>query len=613
MIYLQPIIYRFFDCISFHQRISKKPGEARPHQQFLDNTRLMSIAKRKQSWLTGSSLFLSLLLSLFYFAATAQNVRLVSLAPPISFNQRGNDDRVTKQLTLTFQFVDKTPKTDIVKTIYIEDFAPDFEPLFYNNLTNTTDKAIKLTFKKSDFKKLNQSFTRTVDISVIHPKVLPAKAQTAYLKVTGQIEFAELLFEGNYPGQSLEIVSKASIIPPLLSDTTQKTIEVPVIIQIRKASTSVNPIVSKNDTLVKLTVTKPGGNQANVSVFPQPEVLLSAGEIKLLNQNETVTKTIYLQISAIPEKDFEEESVEITIPGATGSHRVTLSQRGRYNPNQPFWVEVGSNFDLVDGLKPNNFFSGVFFFKRDIRPLFKSKGRKEDNLGIFAGVFESKATADISEEKTVGRSYYTDQSVALKQGNNVGVFVDSGTVKTVQVSRNLGLFFSPQIRISRGGANYEGLHFFTSLWLEIQWQRISQEQDFSSLKRKDTLFVVASEINKYADKATKIESNLLSHYIGMGLPVYFKEGKTNVFFNPVIGVSNQPSANKFNEILAASGNPVSRNWKMFYVFQFRLSEEHFGISFTGEVRGLLSKGSPPFVTLALSKKFDLGKFVEFTK
>jgi hypothetical protein len=48
------------------------------------------------------------------------------------------------------------------------------------------------------------------------------------------------------------------------------------------------------------------------------------------------------------------------------------------------------------------------------------------------------------------------------------------------------------------------------------------------------------------------------------------------------------------------------NWNFFYLFQFRLNEEKYGISFTGEVRGLMLKNAKSIIALSLSKKIDLG-------
>ncbi len=293
-----------------------------------------------------------------------------------------------------------------------------------------------------------------------------------------------------------------------------------------------------------------------------------------------------------------------------------LTEKGLYQPNKSFWIELGSNFDLIDGLQSNNLFSGIFVHKKDIRSLNK----KSKNIGFFAGVYESKAISIIGNDEIGIREYYTKNSQTLvnpkvKPGE-YGGFRDSARIKSSQVVRNLGLFLSPQLRLTNGSANKDGLHLFVSLWIELQWQRVQLDKEYTGLTRIDTFSIPKSSLYKYTldigNQTNSISTNtvdLRSHYYGIGLPILFKEGKTNVFINPVIGFSNQPKStldlNTFSELQS------TRNWGWFYAFQFRLNEETYGLSLTGEVRGLTITNSPPIISLALSKKFDLSRLLLF--
>lgn len=141
-----------------------------------------------------------------------------------------------------------------------------------------------------------------------------------------------------------------------------------------------------------------------------------------------------------------------------------------YNPNKPFWIEIGSNFDLLDGLEPNNLFAGVFFHKRDIRKLSlkKEKNRRiwtkeQKNLGVFAGVFESKTISTLTKGDFGLRQYYDSSSftpAVPNQPDSIWIFRGTGPIANIQTVRNVGLFFSPQLRLSNGSANEDGLHFF---------------------------------------------------------------------------------------------------------------------------------------------------------
>lgn len=312
----------------------------------------------------------------------------------------------------------------------------------------------------------------------------------------------------------------------------------------------------------------------------------------------------------------------------------------KYKPNKPFWVEIGANFDLIDGIQPNSPFFGVFFHKHDIRPLWLGNTRlfgnkkveildnqAQNNIGMFAGVFGSKTISTNTTADFFQRSYFNNNSFLPGKPDSIRIYKDAGQYAVKRSVRNIGLFMSPQLRLTHKSANTDGLHLFFAPWIELQWQKVTQEIDFSNLVKIDSTVIHVSKIDSAVKSSNglindaKTETDIRSHYFGIGFPIFFREtaGDVNVhlFVNPVIGYSNQPTVTYFDELQKYSTktatNVPSRAWNWFYAVQFRLNEEKYGISFSGEVRGLLKKDNPPFVTLLLSKKFDLAKFLEFTK
>jgi len=383
------------------------------------------------------------------------------------------------------------------------------------------------------------------------------------------------------------------------SDSTITVTDVELVLESLTVSAPIKFVNSK----IKIPKIKSGDSLFTVSVF-----LIIPGSKKNLKGDELAR--IFL-------KSDKKKSKPIY---------VRFTERGLYTLNKPFWIEVGSNFDLIDGLQPNNFFSGVFLHQVDVRPFSlkckKEKRNQSKKLGIFAGVYESKTISVVGNDALGVKEYYNQNSLHLVNpkvhAGEFGGFRDSARIKTNQVVRNLGLFLSPQVRLTNGSAKADGLHLFASLWVELQWQRIELTRDYTGLSRADTFSIPKSSLFHYIEdpdnklnSTTKTTLDLKSHYYGFGLPIKFKEGTTNVFINPVIGFSNQPRLNSDTAELASLLD--MRTWGWFYVIQFRLSEEQYGISFTGEIRGLTQLNSPPFISLALSKKFDLTKFLEFSK
>lgn len=131
----------------------------------------------------------------------------------------------------------------------------------------------------------------------------------------------------------------------------------------------------------------------------------------------------------------------------------------------------------------------------------------------------------------------------------------------------------------------------------------------------DTTVEDLANIDQYESKELKFENDIKSHYFGIGLPIFFREEiesldeNVHLFINPIIGGTNQPTQDYLTNLI--KNTPIRRHWAFFYAIQFRLNEEKIGVAFTGEVRGLLKKDNAPFVSLALTKKFDLTKFLVF--
>jgi len=295
-----------------------------------------------------------------------------------------------------------------------------------------------------------------------------------------------------------------------------------------------------------------------------------------------------------------------------------------YNPNKPFWIELGANFDLLDKLQTNNLYGAVVLHKRDV-----AKWMGKQNISLFGGVYEAKTVSSEQAFNYANFQYLDNRDYALPTNisdKNYLIRRDTGTITRSTSVISLGLFISPQLRLTNGSADANGLHVFASIWLEMIWQRATTTFDYSKTGHLDSFYIPATPTNYgvYSYKPTTLQGDFRSHFFGVGLPLYLKEGNANLYVNSVVGISNQPGLYYYvpvRDSLDIRTNrffqPVRYNlrgditWRPFYLFQFRLNEEKYGISFTGEVRGTMARDYKPYVTLALSKKFDLSKMLEF--
>lgn len=299
-----------------------------------------------------------------------------------------------------------------------------------------------------------------------------------------------------------------------------------------------------------------------------------------------------------------------------GSQKIKLSIK-----DQPFWAEVGANFDQLDNIKPNNLYVGVYMFDKD-------RGRivKNNDLSFTGGVYESQSQSVSSSSNTKFR-FKGSTSPVLDSSGKITSYtstLDTGLLTSTTSVKRVGLFFSPHLKLTNGRSDENGIHVYFSLYGEMLWQRITTNIDYSKQK---TVYTVSDTTPAFdataSDKIPSVSFDFRSHYLGLGIPIYIKESDFNLYLNMVAGKTNQQFAlvsnetgadinpNNWRGVVAPPYNDVinfmrpKNGWNSFYIVQYRLNEVRYGITFSGEVRSLFIPGSKPVITLALSKKFDL--------
>jgi hypothetical protein len=403
------------------------------------------------------------------------------------------------------------------------------------------------------------------------------------------------------------------------------------------------------DSTIELDLTGNSGNNITTELETKTFRILRS---KTLTGNYIDSVRVYYKVNSV--KSFgKDETAFIKFKNGNERDVLVFSRSRLVHMNKPFWIELGSNFDLIDGVIPNNLFAGVFFYKRDIRSftghkhervksymvksetqdvpgqtVFEKKfvagqkyiaKEKEINIGILSGIYQSRSISSESVSTLV--EYQDGRSLIADTNNRFPVFRDTGNILQSTTINNLGLFFSPQLRWTSRSANMDGLHGFFSIWIEMVWQKSETVYDYTKTSNLDTLRITEDLIPQYTHKLTKTNLDFRTQYYGVGAPFFLKEGDLNLFFNPVIGVTNQrfylPDVSE--QLATSGGKPglskplgsLGHEWSAFFLTTFRLSEEKYGISFTGEVRGLVGRQAKPIISLALSKKFDLTKLLEY--
>jgi hypothetical protein len=306
--------------------------------------------------------------------------------------------------------------------------------------------------------------------------------------------------------------------------------------------------------------------------------------------------------------------------GDAGSQSILLKP-GTYTNDMPFWMEMGSNFDLLN-FKPNHLYAGILAFEKDLTHI--------DVIGLSipisftGGVYESKSSSASNPSVQTG-NFTTTNSFTNVAGKGYPYYTSTDTASATLTVQTTSMFFSTLFRLNQIPSKTNGFHIYASIYAEMLWQNVTSSITHSkintdSVNYAPTLTSVNS-ILSYPQNST-LNYDFRSHYFGLGMPIYIKQDDYTFFMNPVIGRTNQ----KFTfsqEEPAPYNNTMQREyeypnpavgfliprkaWNTFYIAQFRLTSEYYGVSLTGEVRGLFLHQNKPIVSLAISKKFDIGK------
>ncbi|RFZ85817.1 hypothetical protein DYU05_09550 [Mucilaginibacter terrenus] len=366
------------------------------------------------------------------------------------------------------------------------------------------------------------------------------------------------------------------------------------------------------ETELKTAMMKDGKDESSAST----EAKIQAGKM-----TEGILVPLHIRTIKATDTLNTVRDVDLVIKGQTqilrGSQRLKVIV-----PDRTFWAEVGTNFDLLDNIKTNNFYAAIFGHMKDVATLWSKK--HPNNISFVGGVYESQS---VSQSSSLSSGFtYRDGSSNILDSLKKGYpyYTDTGRIQSTTSVKSIGLMFSPQIRLNGKRLNEDGFHWSISTYFELLWQRITSTIDYSKTARNIVAYdSTLTALNGRTFKEGRFDFDSRSHYIGAGLSTYIKESDYTLYLNGILGTTNQgftivnPSrignSTQFKKLYDLpegyldflNAREPKHRWNAFYVIQYRLTEVAFGLTFSGEVRGLLLKGAKPVVTLALSKKFDL--------
>lgn len=268
---------------------------------------------------------------------------------------------------------------------------------------------------------------------------------------------------------------------------------------------------------------------------------------------------------------------------------------------------VGTNFDLIDGVKAKN----VFFA---VNILSKPK-REKDKIGFYISLYGNRTLSKNDSIKNIVREYRVYDSVVDNTPQRYSQRQLYDYTKTVSID-NLGAYFSPLFKVGKL-SNLDGAtQFFLSPSLEFIWRRISIVNNISNV-RNETPFLVPGTteiITQPIDRTPKSYSyNAYDFHLGGGFWIIHENQKISVRLNMNVGWLRSFAPNIENATVVESSELNTDYLKtsdVFYTGKLWITEATTGITLQAEILNTLNTPNP-FYGVTLSKAFDFEKLGNF--
>ncbi|WP_298140575.1 hypothetical protein [Flavobacterium sp.] len=274
---------------------------------------------------------------------------------------------------------------------------------------------------------------------------------------------------------------------------------------------------------------------------------------------------------------------------------------------------IGTNFDLVEGLKAKN----VFFA---VNVLYKPR-EKKSRTGFYVSLYGNRTLSKIDSIKDISFNHRVFDSVV--DGNSVHFTQNQlyNYSKTVDID-NLGAYFSPLINmkfLKLSNLNGETEFFYTPS-LEFIWRRISVRNAISNIRNQRPYIIPGDSSDNYVqtlnENLQSFQYNSYDFHMGLlGFLLLHENQRISVRLNMNLGWSRSFSPkniiNTREEAMDYNTNFVETD-DIFYTGKLWITEASTGVTLQAEILNTL-KTPNPFYGVTLSKAFDFEKLGNFFK
>lgn len=318
--------------------------------------------------------------------------------------------------------------------------------------------------------------------------------------------------------------------------------------------------------------------------------------IKPNKDNETAKKKIVFKVSILDGKG--KEVYPQVIPVVIVNQSDTIG-------NFRYLAYVGTNFDLVDGVKANNLFFASNIF---LPPL------GNDCLGFYVSLYGNRTSS--FSDSIVGQKRVKEIGFDTTMDSPFTIFEQADIVAKSQ-SDNLGAFFSPLIRLWNQNDRFQ---IYYSPSLEFIWRRNFTELKYVNRVDLEPNYAQPAPEDYYGPQSfalqptQTVKGNIYDFNMGIiGLFMNHESDKISVRLNMNVGrtsrytssfTSNRGSITRDGTIIESNTFTKGGDW--FFSGRIWITERYSGITLQAEVTNNLNEPNP-YYGVTLSKAIDFGK------
>ncbi|TAG11961.1 MAG: hypothetical protein EAZ35_09030 [Sphingobacteriia bacterium] len=285
---------------------------------------------------------------------------------------------------------------------------------------------------------------------------------------------------------------------------------------------------------------------------------------------------------------YKEITVEVS------EHRI-LDSLTAYN----YLAYIGTNFDLVNGIKPNHLFFATNIFLPPVA----------NKVGVYLSLFGNRTMLRTDTTGNIRRVYRINRISDSSFMN----YTEQVRLSRTSISDNLGAYFNPLIKLGSISDISNALQLYYSPSLEFVWRRTQIISSFSNAGNRDSTIQKGRFPGTLDFEATNtVYANEFAFNAGLiGFFMAHENKNISVRVHASVGYSSSFYPSDQDRVYAST----KRVDDIFFSGRAWITESKTGITLQAEITNTANY-SRPFYGVTLSKAIhygDIGTALKFSK